>query len=382
MKLLFATVAVAYAQESRQVLNGDESEKAAGQGQCGVNTNCYLDGQDNSYYQQGPQGGCYCDAACHEKYNDCCSDMKYQCYNGVEDTLCPSAKCYKQNTQWMHEENTDITCEMNNADCLSNRCNQDSMKVFLDTELFHANSYKEGKFIDLLASGERTLKMNGVALNNSQWTANGDTIVVNVNYANFAVQPTWQDNADGKFIVYTARFSSAGNDDDDSDMIEFFVDHTIDATCKYEADIEVLADGFWVNQEDVVMDIYKESELVDLFDCKFFADSARSNQINSHNIVNMGEMIYATVDSDDVLYGLGYKLSSVVVSDPQNDQNVFDVTANAATVNYSVDPASSQTATGSDIFFEYLSFGFQTYGTPNGNQNELSIKCNVELYIL
>jgi len=365
------------------VLDEKDGEKAAHHASCGNNNNCYLDGQNNSYFQQGPMGGCYCDEACHTKFNDCCHDMAYQCYNGVEDTLCPSAKCYSQNAQWMHGENTSIECAMDNADCLSNSCDIGSMTVNLDTELFHANSYKEGKFIDLLEQGERTLKLNGNALGAGDWSRNGDTIVVEVNYADLSVQPTWQtdDNGDN-FIVYTAQFSSEGNDDDSSDVIEFFVDHTVDASCKYEPNINIDADGFWVNQEDVVMDTYNNGKFEDLFDCKFFEDSARQNQIQSHNIVNMGEMLYATVDSNEVLYGLGYELTSVVVSDPNDASNVFDVTDNAATVNYSVNPSDSKAATGSDIFFEYLSFGFQTYGTPNGNQNELSVKCNVELYIL
>merc|ERR1712179_581251 len=50
---------------------------------------------------------------------------------------------------------------------------------------------------------------------------------------------------------------------------------------------------------------------------------------------------------------------------------------NVATVNYSVSPADSKQSTGSDILFEYLSFDFETYGVPNGNQNELKIECQV-----
>lgn len=309
--------------------------------------------------------------------------MDYQCYNGAEDTLCPSAKCYTQNTQWMHNENpaTDIECEMTNPSCLSTRCSTRSMTVTLDTELFHANSYKAGKFIDLLKSGDRTLRLNGQELNNADWSDNGNGgIVVEVDYAKWSVQPSMTTEGAKNFITYTAQFTSMGNDDDVSDVIEFFVDHTIDASCKYDPEVKVDA-KFWVNQEDVFMDIAEEGKLDELFSCKFFEDATRKNEIKSHNIVNMGEMLYGEVDSDTVLFGLGYELTGVVVSDPKDAANTFDVVDNVATVNYSVSPADSKQSTGSDILFEYLSFGFETYGVPNGNQNELKIECQVNLFI-
>merc|ERR1712021_51606 len=117
------------------------------------------------------------------------------------------------------------------------------------------------------------------------------------------------------------------------------------------------------------------------FDCRFYADNDRKDQIMSHNIVNMGEMLYGVVDADE-LHGLGFKLTAVEVSDPQNAAHVYDVTANAATVNYSVDPSDAMAATGEHVNFEYLSFGFEAYGSPNGNQNEINVKCMVELYVL
>jgi len=255
------------------------------------------------------------------------------------------------------------------------------MTVTLDTELFHANSYKAGKFIDLLKSGDRTLRLNGQELTNADWSDNGsDGIEVEVDYAKWAIQPTMSTEGNKNFITYTAKFTSMGNDDDESDVIEFFVDHTIDASCKYDAEVKVDA-SFWVNQEDVFMDIAEDGNLKELFSCKFFEDAARTNEIKTHNIVNMGEMLYGEVDSDTVLFGLGYQLSGVIVSDPKNAANTFDVVGNAATVNYSVNPASSKQSTGSDILFEYLSFGFETYGVPNGNQNELKIECQVNLFI-
>merc|ERR1712106_198456 len=89
-----------------------------------------------------------------------------------------------------------------------------------------------------------------------------------------------------------------------------------------------------VNQEDVEMAMASNGDLAANFDCRFYADNDRKDQIMSHNIVNMGEMLYGVVDADE-LHGLGFKLTAVEVSDPQNAANVYDVTANAATVNYS-----------------------------------------------
>merc|ERR1712025_850362 len=286
---------------------------------------------------------------------------QYQCYNGAEDSLCPSEKCYKQNTQWMHNEDpaTDIECEMNHGDCLSTRCSTRSMTVTLDTELFHANSYKAGKFIELLKTGDRTLRLNGQELTDADWSDNGsDGIVVEVDYAKWSVQPFMTTENGKNYINYKASFASMGNDDDTSDVIEFFVDHTIDASCKYDPEVKVDA-SFWVNQEDVFMNIAEDGKLDELFSCKFFEDADRKNEIKKHNIVNMGEMLYGQVDSDTVLFGLGYELSGVIVSDPQNAANTYDVVANADTVSYSVDPVNSQASTGSDILFEYLSCGFE-----------------------
>merc|ERR1711918_153101 len=110
----------------------------------------------------------------------------------------------------------------------------------------------------------------------------------------------------------------------------------IDASCKYDPEVKVDA-KFWVNQEDVFMDIAEEGKLDELFSCKFFEDATRKNEIKSHNIVNMGEMLYGEVDSDTVLFGLGYELTGVVVSDPKDAANTFDVVDN-------VPPSTTQSA--------------------------------------
>merc|ERR1719153_1471674 len=57
------------------------------------------------------------------------------------------------------------------------------------------------------------------------------------------------------------------------------------------------ADGFYVNQEDMVASGSGMGDLKDLFDCKFYSDRARRNEILEHNIVNMGEQLYGAATS-------------------------------------------------------------------------------------
>merc|ERR1711935_962289 len=147
MKLLFAVAAVAFGQDAPASTTAaapaqqprtpkDQDNKGALDGTCGNNNACYLGGRNDSFHQPGPNGGCYCDAACYTQFNDFCHDMQYQCYNGED--LCPSTKCYTQNTQWVSGD-TDIQCAMTNSACLENTCSMSGMVVKLDVELFHTN---------------------------------------------------------------------------------------------------------------------------------------------------------------------------------------------------------------------------------------------------
>merc|ERR1719440_1933927 len=88
-------------------------------------------------------------------------------------------------------------------------------------------------------------------------------------------------------------------------------------------------------------------------------------------------MLYGEV-SCDAMHGLSYTLTGVEVSDPNDSNNVYDVVANAATVSYAVNPLTGNVATGSNIDFQYLSFGFESYG-GGGNQNQVNVQCLVEL---
>lgn len=306
--------------------------------------------------------------------------MKYQCYNGEND-LCPSTKCYEQNETWMHGQDTSIVCTMNNKDCLKTTCSMTGMTVKLDPELFHTNAENSATFAQQLENGDRNLKMDGVELTSSQWSTSNGFIVVHIDYSTYGITPTLDTTGPAKMINYGVQFISEGNAGDGSDVIEFYVDTTVNADCSYPADVMIEADGFWVNQEDVEMDLSEEGQLSSQCHCKFFANSDRDNQIMSHNIVNMGEMLYGEVSCNE-MHGLSYELTKVEVSDPKDGNNLYDVAAaaNKATVNYSVTPADAKAATGTDIDFEYLSFGFESYG-GGGNQNEVNVKCFVTLTV-
>merc|ERR550532_222889 len=123
-------------------------------------------------------------------------------------------------------------------------------------------------------------------------------------------------------------------------MIEFYVDTTVDVSCTYCNSFSIKGDGFWINQEDVEMTQNAVGKLDSLFNCNLYADSARKNKIEEHNIVNMGEFL--------VIDG-GQPQSVVKAALPSGD------TAN----------------TGESLLFEYLSFGFDNLS----EQNELDHTC-------
>merc|ERR1712100_38778 len=73
-----------------------------------------------------------------------------------------------------------------------------------------------------------------------------------------------------------------------------------------------------------------------------------------------------------------YTLTGVEVSDPNNSNNVYDVVANAGTVSYAVNPLTGTAVTGDNIDFEYLSFGFESYG-GGGNQTRSTFNAQLSL---
>ena len=116
-------------------------------------------------------------------------------------------------------------------------------------------------------------------------------------------------------IEYTLNIASPGSDD--SELIEFYVDHKATAVCLYDASVTVPGTGFWVNQEDVQAAVNETNDLAESFDCSFFSNDARTaaNKIGATNIVNMGDTIYGRVTSSAVMPGLQYTLEKVRVND-------------------------------------------------------------------
>ena len=52
-------------------------------------------------------------------------------------------------------------------------------------------------------------------------------------------------------IVYSVKIESDGADyNGNHPVIEFYVDHVVQAACKYDSEVTI-QNGFWVNQEDV-----------------------------------------------------------------------------------------------------------------------------------
>ena len=323
-----------------------------------------------------PAGGdCWCDEAC-TYYNDCCDDRAYQCYNG-KDQLCPSTTCYTQSDQW--GPGKDITCEMTNADCLNVSCSASGIDATFSADLFHTNLENGGTFMQQLQAGHRSMVCNGNELSEGDqcgYTVTADGVNINWNYASCGVSPTM--NADEK-IEYSVSCYSPGNAPG-YPTIEFYVDTSVAASCEYEQFVKVDADGFWVNQEDVDAAGDAQGTLKECFDCNFYADADRNNQIGNNNIVNMGENIYGSVNAKCQGNGLLYKLSKVKFCDVSGgtDQCVDvvrgghgnDIVQAAINRPKKVDFSVNQK-------FRFLSFGFEDLS----NQNEVEASCRIRVYI-
>merc|ERR1711937_650176 len=289
--------------------------------------------------------------------------------------ICPSRKCYTQNQGWMPGK--DITCDMTNPDCLNVSCSSNSIKPTFDTELFHTNLENEDSFMEQLESGHREMWYNGNKLELNApcgFTVSADGVHIDWAYDLCNISPTMDDNED---IVYSVSLSSPGNAPG-YPTIEFYVDTAVEASCAYNSKVVVNADGFWVNQEDVDAAGSAMGKLDETFHCKFYDDEARSNQILSNNIVNMGEMIYGQVTSGS-LTGLSYELVGVTVTNANNLAMSYPV-INGGVPSADVHASSDGSAeTGQSVNFSYLSFGFET--DTGSNQNEINIECAVDLFV-
>jgi len=350
---------------------------------------CSIDGRNDN----NRDGDCYCDAAC-SGFNDCCTDMEYQCYNGV-DELCPSVHmtfddqdqggCYTQEGRWNFAYGNDvdaIKCNMTNKDCLSVTCDENGIDANFRADLFHTNLENTASFIQQIRDGKRDLFINGVDMSNEEnsqcgWSESATGIRINWDYTlcQANISPTMNS---GKKIEYKIDVSSPGNAPGYPE-VEFYVDTTAAATCQYDPNVKIEADGFWVNQEDVEAFNEAEGSLKKCFECKFYSDDARSNQIMEHNIVNMGERIYGSLISNCDIPGLEFKLRRLDVCDASvNDKGCVQVVKGGkgkqlfdTNINNSFRPF------GQTQSMNYLSFGFEDLS----NQNELEIKCRVKIQV-
>merc|ERR1712003_149006 len=289
--------------------------------------------------------------------------------------ICPSKKCYTQDKGWL--KGVDVTCSMTNPDCLDVTCSSDSIQASFDADLFHTNLENTASFMEQLESGHRELWYNGNKLEVNApcgFTLTSTGFEINWSYKRCNITPSM--NADEE-IVYSVSLSSPGNAPGYDD-IEFYVDTDVEASCAYDSKVVVNAEGFWVNQEDVEAAGDAKGKLGGTFDCKFFDDEARNNQILGENIVNMGEMIYGQVTST-ALNGLSYELVGVTVTNANNLAMSFPV-IDGGVPNSDVRASSDGSAeTGQSVNFSYLSFGFES--ETGTNQNEINIECAVDLFV-
>lgn len=317
--------------------------------------------------------------------------------SGGDAPLCPSEfandgsendGCYVQNVDWYAGIPEDIVCTMKNEACLNVSCSAGGIYAELRHDLFHENLKHPGRFTDQLQLGQAVLTFGGqeVSANGPcsySISDDGEFVVLDWSYDECDVKPelAHSDSCDGEgdnAIKYKVSVKSFGNDRDSSDVIEFYVDTTVDASCTYCNSIIIDADGFWVNQEDVSAATNDMGDFVSIFNCNLYADAARQDKIEEHNIVNMGEYIYGEVTSSVALPGLKYKLVEFKVSDAsganKGDFLVID-NGNAESVVDAQLPNGNSANIGDSVLFSYLSFGFENLT----EQNELDHTCKIQV---
>ena len=358
--------------------------------------------------------------------------MSYICQSAFDDVeygpspLCPSeytgpsqpdSGCYVQNVQWNGTGEQDIQCNMLNKKCLAVSCTATGLKANLRADLFHTHQLNldtiQQQLIaggtavdpnntgrDLLVNGQRVPYVDDAGPDaDLYFTVEDEFVAVHWNYASTAVSssatlarsedcPGEGDNA----INYTIKISAPGNNAENHQEIEFYVDTTVDASCQYCTEIDVEESNFWVNQEDVSALKNEVGSFKNLFSCKLYHDEARqeddqvkavitnpifSFQLTETNIVNMGETIYGEVTSTTNLPGVRYRLIEYTVTDGGNAANTYKVIDNNVAQTDVLASKADDANTGESLYFQYLSFGFQ----GNSNQNVLDNQCKIELYL-
>ena len=267
---------------------------------------------------------------------------------------------------------------MTNPNCLQVQCDYDRIKAEFRADLFDKNPGDE-QFIRQIKRKQRdVIDKNGNALVPGNCYFDVDTGDVPGN--SFNIDWSYEEcshlidvRTENDEIIYSVNLSFEGDGFDNSDVIEFYVDHRFGAECKYPTKI-LLDNQFWVNQEDVEASKNESGNLKSEFTCDFYSDEDRLRPINSDNIVNMGDTIYGQVTSE-VLSGLSYELTQVTVSDAKNNALTFNVIENGSEVAAVRSSVEDQQVTGSPLNFNWMSFGFQGLS----DQNKLDIQCHVEL---
>merc|ERR1711935_470602 len=286
-----------------------------------------------------------------------------------ENDICPSkydgtkdSGCYTQSAPW--HPGKDVTCEMTNDDCMSTTCSATGISAFFRKDLFHTNSQNTEHITKQIHDGTRAIYIEG---SSTPLKANGK-------------------------IEYSVKLVSPGNEPG-FETIEFYVDTVVSASCQYDPEVDVEADGFWINQEDVDAETSKFGSLANNFDCRFFEDENAKNQIMEHNIVNMGERIYGRVKSKNAGgYGLIYKLQRVTFTDASGKidppPSFHVIGGGSGGQGSTIVEASVQMSkyvpnkrywrpVGRNMKFSFLSFGFENLS----DQNEVDVKCRIKIDI-
>jgi len=298
----------------------------------------------------------------------------------------PESGCYTQSAPW--HPGKDVTCSMENAACMETTCSATGISAFFRANLFHTNSQNTETFMKQLHDGTRAIYIEGSSTPlvpndvNCGYGTNSNGLYINWEYGNAACPLAPTMNANGK-IEYSVKLVSPGNEPG-FETIEFYVDTVVSASCQYDPEVDVKA-SFWINQEDVDMDITGEGKLTSMFECLFFADDKRKNQIKDHNIVNMGERIYGLVKARGAAgYGLKYKLRRVRFSDATGGTGssieVVGGPGNSGKGNSLMDAKVKKPYVlpfSKNQKFSFLSFGFENLG----NQNHMDVTCRIKLLL-
>jgi len=307
----------------------------------------------------------------------------------ASDNYCPAGgACFTDSGTWT--ANDSVTCTYDPAsNCIVPVCSATGLAATFSPDLFHTNEFNTGTFGDQLNAGDRSLTVQS-------GNAPGTTLSQNHPDCPYSVDASGNVAIDWSFekcsgfmdlelknnkIVYTAKIQADGNSgatDDNNNVIEFYIDTDAAASCSYPTEITVNK-SFWINQEDVEASQNAAGDLDGEFDCKFFSDAslAADTEINADNIVNMGVKIYGQVTSTALL-GLSYELTDVIISNTKDTFSPIEDKVANSLVDAQITSGNPE-PTGTDILFNYLSFGFEA--NSGTDQNQVSIQCKISLTV-